>query len=327
MRRIAKSAAKNGLADSAMIDARMVKTSKNVEAFDHAERMIQMEARLGKPAMRELRALMRDEVLGGAALIDKLSDLEKAAIETEVYKILDSVVSRASAKDPDLLANIHKGQIAAKGYKINVAGIIREVFGRDMPEIGLAARRLRIEAAALRMKRPTAGIEVIDSHVLGVVELPTQLDGKRSIRLGTNSLMGLGVIEPGIIEDVTDAGVKVKIEYVGVMKVRLGVEVKGRTTAGDGLKQAIRLEQHGTRGYALIGGRVWLVEYVAKDVQHFVVAPAGDAVVRAASDVKQLRTLGFDAVTVKIPTKMDEQFNAAAENMVRAVLTGLGLAK
>ncbi|WP_432574660.1 hypothetical protein [Kineococcus sp. SYSU DK005] len=306
---------------SAEITDRAARAARAADDFDLIERMIRIRGALGGATLKTLRELMTVRVLRAPAL-ERLSVVSRAVVEAEVFRLLESLLDRL-AKDPQLLQSVRQGTKVFRGTPILVAGVIREVFGCTLPVIERRVRLLRIKAAGERLTNPLIPADVIDSHLLGAVEMPTlKRQGQREIKLGTDRLVGTGVRKPQTIEEKLPDGSVIKLRVEGTLNVKLAVEVKGQTTASGGIRQILALQARGgDPGYVIIGKKLWLVQYDRRTVEHFVVAPEGDELRKAARYAASLRGDGMSITVLAIPAAVDKQIVGAAKLLVDATVT------
>lgn len=198
----------------------------------------------------------------------------------------------------------------------NMAGQLREVVAKDLPEVRRAVSDVKTtladDATASRV------LQLIDSGLFGSVELPGRLrGGERFIRLGTDRIVGLGRNEPvAVLVEFTD-GTRDTLKVTGALDLSLAIEVKGRTNAEAGIEQLRRLQLRGQPGYAIIGDQLWLLTYDPARVRHLLVAPPGTELTAARAQAAGLRANGISVDIVEIPRSLDDDIKALALQYLR----------
>ena len=162
-------------------------------------------------------------------------------------------------------------------------------------------------------------LEIVDSRILGSVELPTRLrKGERGVALGSDRLVASGLRQPQIVPEVDDAGGKFEIAVTGVLEqVQIVAEVKGRTTAPGALDQFVKLNQRGSGGYVVIGDSLWLMpRFDPRKARFFAVAPEGQFLMDAERQAKALRSLGYSIDVLPIEAAVDQEIYAVARELI-----------
>lgn len=282
-----------------------------VKAFDIADAAIRMGMHVDDPSIQVLRAISAGRSLRGSTFAASLSQKDKLTILSELFARIRSQ-SRRAIEDVVAMANPK----VRGGYVISCAGMMREVHGRSLKPIAVEVLKLRHEFSKLR--RTTANLEVIDSNLIGAVRTPTRWRaGERSLALGTDRIVGLGQRLPTMIRQMLEDGTEATFRIEGELELRIAVEVKGRTTATDGIRQFVALQRRGNQGYVQIGEEFWLVKkYRADQVEHFLVAPAGEDMRLAAKEADQLRALGIRITPVEISAQQEQEIKKAADMLV-----------
>lgn len=206
-----------------------------------------------------------------------------------------------------------------------MAGFLREIVAMRLE--GVRIEVIRTVASLHSMARGSRVLQPIDTAVLGAVELPTRLKGnKRFLRLGPDRLVGMGRINRRRVKVTWDDGVgkpvTLDLEIAGELDVTLAIEVKGRTTVGEGLEQLRALKARGEPQYAVIGGELWLINYDPSKVTHVVVAAAGEGMKPAIATAEELTKAGIRRTkVVEIPVELDDDIKAMARSYLEAVMT------
>jgi hypothetical protein len=257
--------------------------------------------------------------LGNAfSMLKKASFARGLSLEDRMAMIADLAekmrpLSREAHLNP---GNLLK-EAAQRGYAVNVAGSIRELYGRNLSQIQLATRDYLVRIAEARRTRPA--LEVVDSRILGSVELPTRLrKGERTVRLGSDRIVASGLRQPQVVSDVDDAGHKFEVVVTGVLpELHVVAEVKGRTTAPGALDQFVKLNQRGSGGYVVIGDSLWLMpRFDPSQARFFAVAPVGPMLATAEKEAKLLRSLGYGIEVLAIDAAVDEEILAVSRELV-----------
>jgi hypothetical protein len=224
---------------------------------------------------------------------------------------LDHLFRRFSQRDRhalgELALRLMQGRSrVSQGLLHNMAGALREVVAKTLPDI---VREVEQATAALHRGAQGSGVlSPIDTAVHGAVQLPTRLKGsERSIKLGTDRLVGMGRIEPQRVTVAWSDGTRTDVDVAGVLDVTLAIEIKRRTTATAGIEQLRFLQARGQRGYADIGGQLWLLNYEPSRVTHLVVAPPGESITRAVRAAKEETQGGHLTKVIEIPIELDNQ--------------------
>jgi len=102
-------------------------------------------------------------------------------------------------------------------------------------------------------------------------------------------------------------GTRDAVDIAGVLDVRVAIDVKGRTTAAQGVEQLRVLKARGARGYAQIGGQLWLLNYEPSKVVHLLIAPEGADLARAAKAAEELTRAGALSKVIAIPKALDDE--------------------
>ena len=139
----------------------------------------------------------------------------------------------------------------------------------------------------------------------------TKSAGSRS-RLGRRAPR----IERITLEDGTAAAIRVE----GALQLKIVAEVKGRTTATDGLRQFVVMQRRGGQGYMKVGEEFWLLEpYRGNEVAHFLVAPAGESMRLAAREAQELKALGLSIELAEIAAGDEQEIVRLAELLVNEI--------
>ena len=279
--------------------------------FIAVDRALRASLNAAEPTMALLRALIAGKLVGESAFAARLSFSDRMEILTDLFGRLTRVSSRALTEPARLALATVRG-----GYRKGVAGIMREVHGRNLRVIANRVLKLRYETMELRKSSPE--LEIIDSRLMGPVRLPTRFrDGQRWVALGPDRVVGLGRRAPRIEQIVLEDGTAAAIRVEGVLDLKLVAEVKGRTTATDGIRQFVVLQRRGGQGYMKIGDEFWLLApYRGDKVPHFLVAPPGAEMRLAAREAEELRGLGISIELVEIAEKDEQEIVRLAEALV-----------
>lgn len=204
---------------------------------------------------------------------------------------------------------------SGKGGRHNMAGAIREIVAKHLPEVRMEVLRTVLESR--RRLRGNREASFLDSGVFGPVELPTRLrKGDRQIRLGTDRIIGVAHDKPRAVEVDWASGSKEKLWAAGDVDVSIAIEVKGRTTAEGGVEQIAALQTRGKQGYAIIGNELWLLRYHPERVTHIVVAPPGPSLTAARTGAGRV---GAPRVKfIEIPLAIDNQIFGLADDYLAA---------
>jgi hypothetical protein len=213
---------------------------------------------------------------------------------------------------------------ADAGLLYQMQGAIREVVALFLEDVVAEVRTVVVDVRHTAARARSETLTVIDTAVHGPVELPARVQGGDSaLKLGSDRLVGPGRIEPQeVLIDPLDP-TKGVISISGVLNIALAIEVKGRTTATGGIRQLQSLLARGDRGYAQIGGQLWLLEYDFQKVTHLVVAPPGDELVQATAQAATLTKNGFRTKVVPIPLAIDNQIFPLARGYLQAALEAI----
>jgi hypothetical protein len=287
------------------------KVANEAKMFDATETALRFGYQLEEPIVKVVRVIAARRALMQTKLWASLSGRDQLEVMAELFRRIDRQTAAALEK----MAGPSRDASVA-GYKIVARGLLREVHGRNVRGVVNALRRLRAETAALRRQQPE--IEILDSALEGPVRLPTRLvDGERSVALGPDRLVGVASRYPQVVEHVMKDGTEGVFRVAGELDIRILVEVKGRTTASDGLRQVFAMQRRGTRGYVVIGGEVWLLKLYRPDqVVHFIVAPAGESLREAAEDAKALASVGLNIKVLEIDAAIEVEVTQVADGVV-----------
>jgi len=241
---------------------------------------------------------------------------------------LEGLFRRFSVRDRlelgERAIRLARGKSVAEALRAenNMAGQLREVVTKYLEEVvdEVADVRRRLRTATAGSAQRT----VIDSATHGAVELPTRMRGNnRFIRLGTDRIVGVGTLAPQRIPWTWSDGTKDLIEVAGELETSLAIEIKGRTTATGGVAQISALQQRGTRGYAIIGNKLWLVKYDPSMVIHLVVAPPGEELSAARKLAAALSASGTRTRAIAIPLALDNEVKSMARGYLAAAAGAL----
>ncbi len=200
-----------------------------------------------------------------------------------------------------------------------VAGFIRELVAKHLPGVRRIVLEQKTEIRALG--RRGQNVSFLDTGAMGDVFLPTKVLSAqgRSVELGTDRIIGLARGTPQEVRGKLPDGRELVVTVQGEIEITVAIEVKGRTGVARGVQQleALRLEERGAGGYALIDGKLWLLKYDPAKVHHVVVAPRG----ADFDEVARMSKLsgGGRLSVVEIPLELDVQVLA----MARYFLKGL----
>lgn len=288
--------------------AELLKTANNdVRAFDIAEWGIRTGAGVAEPSMMVLRLLSMGRSLRASKFAAALSDSDKMFVMSGLFKCI-LTQSERGVKEALSMASTN----VLNGYISQAAGLMREVYGRNLQTIAGVVENLREEVSA--MTRHSPELAVIDSSLVGQVRLPTRLrEGERSLELGTDRIVGVGRRSIGYPE-----GLRVE----GELTPRILCEVKARTTAHGGISQVVKFQLRGNRGYIQIGDELWLLKDSRLDyLTNFVVAPAGQSLRLARREAAELSQLGIRIRTLELPADVETEIMVAARNLVNDIAT------
>jgi hypothetical protein len=303
---------KTGVGEEATRAADAIKDVERAsQDFIAVDRALHASLNAAEPTMALLRALIAGKLVGESAFAVRLSFNDRLVILTEVFGQLTRTAARGLDEPARLALKSVRG-----GYVIGVAGVMREVYGRNLRAIANRVLKLRLETMELRRSNPA--LEVIDSSLMGPVKLPTRFrQGERAIALGPDRIVGLGRREPRIEQLMLEDGTSVAVRIEGVLTVKVLAEIKGRTTATDGLRQFVVMQRRGGQGYVQIGNEFWLLSpYRGDEVAHFLVAPAGEWMQRAAREAQELRGLGLSIELAEIGAKEEDEIVDVARRLV-----------
>jgi Domain of unknown function (DUF4157) len=257
-------------------------------------------------------AIQRDMIERGA-----MATLEEGGALAHPLGDLYPLLSEAERMDIGAAAlRLAEGKTAAAALRAenNLAGHIREIAAKYHPDVANAVRDAAHAADA-------RGMQFVDSATAGVVadivELPGRLRGNdRFIRLGTDRVAGPARIAPHDVPVFWSDGTSGVMRVEGELEVSLAVEIKGRTTAVEGIGQIRALADRGSRGYAIIGNKLWLLKYNPAQAMHIVVAAPGYELRQAAELAAELSRQGVRTQAVAIGTALDDDIKALARHLL-----------
>ncbi len=310
---------KTGLADEAKRATEGIKDIERAsQDFLAVDRSARAALQVAEPSIVLLRALIAGQLVGQSKFALRLSFNDRLTILTELF----NRVNRLGAKALEDAAHVAKARVQ-QGYSVGIAGVMREVHGRNLEPVALSVRRLHLETFDLR--KAASDLEVIDSAVVGPVRLPTRFrDGNRWLALGPDRLVGLGRRNPRIERFVLENGEVANLRIEGILDPRIAAEVKGRTTATDGLRQFVNANRRGGQGYVTIGDEFWLLgNYRGDRVSQFLIAPPGKELELAAKEAKELSSLGLKTDLVEIAAEADREMVNIADALVEETLLAL----
>lgn len=282
-----------------------------VQEYDLVDDAIRVQSGIIGPSMSVLRLISMTRGLRQSTFSLGLSQNDRLAILHDLFERIIGQ-SRRGWEDAASMAL----QKVLNGYRISTAGVMREVVGRNLAKVAHAVRGIRLQTIVAKS-------ELIDSSLIGAVRVPTRWKaGDRTLALGPDRLVGMGrrLEKPLEIEHTLEDGTSATFRVVGELEPRIIVEVKGRTTATDGIRQFVVWQRRGDQGYVLIGNEFWLIKnYRADRVEYFLVAPAGEEMARAIKEAETLRGLGIRISTVEIAAKDEAEIVDTARQLVQDV--------
>jgi hypothetical protein len=286
----------------------------DVRAFDVAEWGIRAGAGVAEPSMMVMRLLSMGRSLRGSKFASALSDNDKMFVLSGLFGCI-LTQSERGLKETLAMAS---GNVLS-GYVSQAAGLMREVYGRNLRPIAEAVHTLREEVAAAARRSPE--LEVIDSSLIGPVQVPTRLNaGERALELGTDRIVGVGIRSPEDVTMVLENGASTKLRVQGSLDPKIACEVKAKTTVPGGISQIIRFQDRGNHGYIQLGDELWRLSSSRLDrLTNFVVAPGGPAFQVAKREASILRQLGIRIALVELPAAEEAQIMAAARGLVEDV--------
>lgn len=314
-------------------DARIAAGLTPETLLDRSRRLLRMQRRqaeLDANAYRDVDATLRlalrsnhtsewlfsvanaSEMLRKASFTRSLSLEDRMAMIADLAEKLRPLSLRAHLEPGELLRRLTQG-----GYVNGLAGSMRELYGRNLPRIRRATLDSLMHVDDARRLRPE--LELVDSRILGSVELPTRLrKGERGVALGSDRIVARGLRKPEVVQDVDDAGGRFEIVVTGVLEqLDVVAEVKGRTTAAGALDQFVKLNQRGSGGYVVIGDSLWLMpRFDPREVKFFAVAPEGQFLLDAERQAKALRGLGYSIEVLPIEAAVDQEIYEVARELM-----------
>jgi hypothetical protein len=293
----------------------LLKTANgDVRAFDVAEWGIRAGAGVAEPSMMVMRLLAMGRSLRASKFSAALSDNDKMFILNGLFKCI-LTQSERGVKEALAMASAN----VLSGYASQAAGLMREVYGRNLRRIATAVETLREEVAVNIHRAPD--LEVIDSSLIGPVYLPTRMKGgERSLELGTDRIVGIGRRAPEPIEMVLEEGGSVILRVEGLIDPRIACEVKARTTATGGIGQIVRYPLRANGGYIQLGNELWISTKARLDqLTNFVVAPGGSALRLARQEAAELKQIGIPITTLELPAAEEAEIVLAARRLVEDI--------
>jgi hypothetical protein len=288
------------MADEAReVEERIRRLRRSIGIFDFMED--QLLRRL--PGLRGMAALRSAVARAGSARFHRIfSNITEADLE---YLFEQAI------------RNMLRSDIPTPARKSNMGGHVREVVAQYLPGV---LRKEEATRAAVRARAAGSGeYSFMDSTVHKAVELPTlKKAGNREIRLGTDRVMGLAHADPRLVQAAAEGQKGGLVQVMGTLELAVAVEIKGATTAGEGVIQLRHLQSRGTQGYAVIGRELWLLEYDPRKVVHLLVAPEGAEMERARSLLRRMRADGIPAEAVEIAREIDAQIMQFADALLHA---------
>lgn len=314
-------------------DARIAAGLTPETLLDRSRRLLRMQrkqAELDSNVFRDVDATLRlalrsnhtsewvFSVLNASEMLRKASFTRSLSLEDRMAMIADL---GEKLRPLSLKAHLEPGKLLKKltqgGYVNGLAGSMRELYGRNLPRIRRATLDSLMHVHDARRLRPE--LELVDSRILGSVELPTRLrKGERGVALGSDRIVARGLRKPEVVQDVDDAGGRFEIVVTGVLEqLDVVAEVKGRTTAPGALDQFVKLNQRGSGGYVVIGDSLWLMpRFDPREVKFFAVAPEGQFLLDAERQAKALRGLGYSIEVLPIEAAVDEEIYEVARELM-----------
>lgn len=280
-------------------------------AFDVADSGVRLGAKVDEPAMQVLRAISANRAVLGTRVGRSLSQADRFEVLCEMFRRIRGQTQRSVEE----LAALRNAKVIG-GYVVSAAGLLREVHGRAVRPIANAILKLR--HGTLKLRKTVKDLEILDSAIIGPTRLPTRVvKGQRGVALGPDRVVGLAKRAPQMVRETLEDGTEAVFRIEGVLDLKIVAEIKGRTTASDGIRQFVALQRRGTRGYIQIGDEVWLLaEYRPDRVEHFLVAPAGDALRQATQEAKELGSLGIRITPAEIAAEAERDIQTVARSIV-----------
>jgi hypothetical protein len=307
-----KLVAKADLHEVARAKEALASIGREVKPFDTCDALARAALASVDPTVAFLRTISISRALRESRFAARLSAADHQIILAELF-------TRIRRQGVRALENLSKlSSEVLEGYVHGIAGVMREMFGRDLPPIAKRVEALRDVIADERHIGPR--LELLDSKVHGTVELPTRFNkGERSVALGPDRIVGIARRDPTTVALTFEDGTRGALQIEGVLEVRMVVEVKGRSTATDAMRQFIALQRRGN-GYVIIGDKIWmLTPHRADIVEHFLVAPVGRELERAIDEAATLRSIGMRITTVPITAEREREIQSAARAVVASV--------
>jgi hypothetical protein len=280
--------------------------------FHDVDATLRLALRSNHTAEWVFSVLNASGMLRQASFARWLSMEDRVAMIADLAEKLRSLSLRAHLYPDELLRMATQG-----GYVNTLAGSMRELYGRNLQPIRRATLDCLVDIDDARRLRPQ--LEIVDSRILGSVELPTRLrKGERGVALGSDRLVASGLRRPQIVREVDDAGGTFEIAVTGVLdQVQIVAEVKGRTTATGALDQFVKLNQRGSGGYVVIGDSLWIMpRFDPRKARFFAVAPEGQFLLDAERQAKALRSLGYSIDVLPIEAAVDQEIYAVARELI-----------
>jgi len=201
-----------------------------------------------------------------------------------------------------------------------VAGALREMAAKHLGPVRRLVIEQRMRIRDIARSEPNTAF--LDTGTLGDVHLPTKLidEGGRSIELGTDRILGIARGKPQRVEVRWPSGDLETVTVQGVLEVTVAIEVKGRSVVAGGVRQqqALVVQGRATQGYAVIDGKLWLLDYDPAKVKHVVVAPKKHADFETAAKMSKLRG-GGSLEVVEIPLDLDDEILRMAGALMQAL--------
>lgn len=296
--------------DLAGVAARMDRIEKAVSMFEKAEALLHDVGAFALLTARDERAI-KDVLLSARRVAAELTPFEQRLVTLKVVQELKALARNGPRR---LGAAARLPAEVRRGYVSRVVSAAREVVQCGLDPITEAVIAVREEA---RLTRSSGGLtEVVDSHIRGSVEMPTlpSSAAERTVRLGTDRLVGVGVREPLLVRFTADGP---SLPIAGRLRPRIGVEAKARENAGEGLEQLVALVRGRGDRYVIVGGEIWIVdEGPAEALQGFLVALAGAPLDRARTAA---RGLPFPVSVLPLPADLEAETQALGEVLVDTV--------